>query len=149
MSKRAVERLQDALERLLEGKPERVKAAGRLTLNKINREAGLGQSYIHKFKTFVNEVANPAIEEYNRNFHCPNTKGLSTSPALLELNIVDKLKADLKREKNLKVRYRKERDQLNAQLKELESKNNTLMYRVYELQEEFSSSVYGITAPNE
>ncbi|MCG9749876.1 hypothetical protein L1D54_05265 [Vibrio brasiliensis] len=144
MSKRAVERLQDALERLLEGKPERVKAAGRLTLNKINREAGLGQSYIHKFKTFVNEVANPAIEEYNRNLNCPNTKDLSTSPALLELNIVDKLKADLKREENLKVRYRKERDELNAQLKELESLNNTLMYRVYELQQDLGSSLYDL-----
>ncbi|CAK1917886.1 KfrA N-terminal DNA-binding domain-containing protein [Vibrio crassostreae] len=142
MNKPAVERLQDALERLLEGKPERVKATGRLTLNKINREAGLGQSYIHKFKTFINETANPTIEKYNNNLNNPTSDCLSTAPTSVEASVVDKFKADLKREENLKVKYRKERDELNARLKELESINNTLMYRVYELQGELSFSVH-------
>ncbi|CAH1217860.1 conserved hypothetical protein [Vibrio harveyi] len=142
MSKLAVERLQEALDRLLEGKPERVKATGRLTLNKINREAGFGQSYIHKFKSFINETANPAIDEYNSNLNRTHLEHLSTSPTSVKASIVDKLKVDLKREENLKVKYRKERDDLNARVKELEGINNTLMYRLYELQEELHSPVY-------
>ncbi|HAS8621967.1 TPA: hypothetical protein I7784_16885 [Vibrio vulnificus] len=66
MSKPDVERLQDALDRLLVGNPERVKVTRRITLNKINREAGFANSYIYKFKSFINDVANPAIEKYNR-----------------------------------------------------------------------------------
>ncbi|EDM64706.1 hypothetical protein PE36_22625, partial [Moritella sp. PE36] len=45
-------RLRDALQRLLDGVPTKTKAAGLLTLNKVNKEAGLGHSYIHKFTDF-------------------------------------------------------------------------------------------------
>lgn len=142
MSKTAVERLQDALDRLLAGKPERVKATGRITLNKINLEAGFGQSYIHKFKSFITDVANPAIEKYNNNLGKPDLVSQSVTPSSEEISVVDKLKADLKREENLKNKYRKERDDLKAKLREQEALNNTLMYRVYELQEEFGPLVH-------
>lgn len=148
--KPAIERLQNALDRLLAGNPQRVKAKGRLTLNKINREAGFGQSYIHKFKSFINDIANPAIKKYNNSLDNSKIDSLSTLSAETETEtsteaiIVDKLKADLKREINLKVKYRKERDDLDARLKELETLNNSLMYRVYELQEELGSSIYKI-----
>ncbi|HAS8621966.1 hypothetical protein ACS86_00700 [Vibrio alginolyticus] len=145
MSKPAVERLQDALDRLLVGKPERVKATGRITLNKINREAGFGQSYIHKFKSFINDVANPAIKKYNKNLGKSDLVSQSTTPSSEDMSVVDKqdkLKKDLEREINLKEKYRKERDALKVKLREQEAKNNILMYRVYELQEEFRASVH-------
>ena len=42
-------RLREAINRLIEGKPEKVKPSGKITLNRINNEAGLSASYIHKF----------------------------------------------------------------------------------------------------
>ncbi|HFQ5440680.1 TPA: hypothetical protein ACGUPU_001705 [Vibrio vulnificus] len=143
MSEAAVERLQSALDRLLDGKPERVKASGRLTLNKINREAGFGQSYIHKFKKFIEEIANPAIEKYNRELDNPQSPQKETSEQG-DMSEIDKLRAELEREKELKDKYRKELNDVKKINEELETLNKSLMFRVYELQEEFGERVYEI-----
>ena len=37
-------KLKEALKRLIAGEPIRTKSTGRITLNKINKEAGLGNS---------------------------------------------------------------------------------------------------------
>ncbi|HCG7279379.1 TPA: hypothetical protein NJ358_000105 [Vibrio parahaemolyticus] len=143
MSEAAVERFQSALDRLLDGKPERVKASGRLTLNKINREAGFGQSYIHKFKKFIKVTANPAIEKYNRELDNPQSPQKETSEQG-DMSEIDKLRAELEREKELKDKYRKELNDVKKINKELETLNKSLMFRVYELQEEFGERVYEI-----
>jgi hypothetical protein len=130
-----VGRLRAALERLVTGKPLKVKLQGRLTLNKINNEAGLGNSYIHKFTDFVKNEAKPAIEEYNSNYDPIKAKLLENE---VKLTDVEKIKAKLKKEVALKERYRKERYELNAINKELETKNSTLMFRLYELQEQIN-----------
>lgn len=136
--------LQDALDRLVKGKPERVKATGRLSLNKINQEAGLGHSYIHKFKPFINDVANPAIEKYNKELDAPSLVSQEASNPE-DMSDVDKLKKELSREKNLKKKYANERDDLKEQNKILEGLNKSLMFRVYELQEEFGERVYEVS----
>ena len=59
-------RLYEALARLLQQQPKRVKIKGKLTLNMINNEAGLGNSYVHKFPDFV-AYAKPVIDNYNKN----------------------------------------------------------------------------------
>lgn len=143
MSEAAVERFQSALARLLDGKPERVKASGRLTLNKINREAGLGQSYIHKFKDFIKDVANPAIAKYNAKLDTPQPPQAKDSDKE-DGGEVDKLREELKREKGLKDKYRKELNDVKTINEELEKLNKSLMFRVYELQEEFGERVYEI-----
>ena len=124
-------RLEAALKRLLDGKPERVKKAGKLSLNRINNEAGLGHSYIHKFEDFV-ERAKPLIKEFNQNYDpvldvSANDKN--------NLTAVEVLKCKLKKERELKEKYRKERDDAIVALKEIEKLNSTLMFRVYELQD--------------
>lgn len=127
-------RLRAALQRLLNGKPERIKKVGKLSLNKINKEAGLGHSYIHKFKDFVKNEATPAIEEFNKNYD-PLAETLK-SEATEDLSEVDKLKARLKKEIGLKEQYRNERDEAEVVNKMLEKQNSDLMFRVYELQDE-------------
>ena len=124
----AEERLQNSLNRLLKRKPERVKATGRLTLNKINREAGFGQSYIHKFKSFIDEVANPAIERYNNDINIPNSPIQATAPN--DVNIISALNDKFKREERLKNKYRKENEDLQKQVEELGSLNRSLMFRI-------------------
>lgn len=132
----ALDELKKALERLLAGNPVRTKAKGRLTLNQINNEADLEQNYIHKFKDFVENVANPAIEKYNGSLD--DSEQSERSKDMSEL---DKLRAELNRERELKVEYRRERDEAIAINTELETLNKSLMFRVYELQEQLSAEV--------
>ncbi|HBK3326026.1 TPA: hypothetical protein KDX74_003605 [Vibrio parahaemolyticus] len=133
------EKLQLALDRLQDGKPLRTKTTGRLTLNKINNEAGLGRSYIHKFKEFVDKVANPAIEAYNEILDNPEL--FVVAPLTEDMSEIDRLKADLKKQTELKEDYRAERDEALAINDELEALNKSLMFRVFELQQELTDSV--------
>ncbi|MEZ8927873.1 hypothetical protein AB6D87_24580 [Vibrio lentus] len=131
----SIARLNASLERLVNGKPKRVKLKGRLTLNKINNEAGFGSSYIHnkRFSDWVEQTAKPAIEKFEKEYD-PLKFELAGSKE--ELTEIDLLKRKLKKEQELKVKYRIERDE--AVLKEKMAKKlaNDLMFRVYELQDE-------------
>ena len=141
-------RLRAALQRLVDGKPERLRKVGKLSLNKINKEAGLGHSYIHKFDSFVENEATPAIEEFNKNYD-PLAEQL-TSEVKEDLTETEKLKAKLKKEIALKEQYRNERDEYKLINKELEHQNNSLMFRVYELQDEVRNNiVVSITSKNQ
>ena len=100
----------------------------------------MGRSYIHKFKEFVEEVANPAIEKYNDALNEPELVEQVASESK-DVSDIDRLKADLIREKELKNEYRRERDEAVAINTELEILNKSLMFRVYELQEQLSAEV--------
>jgi hypothetical protein len=138
----AEEKLQRALDRLIGkgGKSLRTKVKGRLTLNKINNEAGLGRSYIHKFKDFVEKVANPAIEKYNASLDDPRQSEQIASESG-DMSEINRLRSELNREKELKIEYRRERDEALAINTKLETLNKSLMFRVYELQEQLSAEV--------
>jgi hypothetical protein len=127
-------RLHEALDRLLKNQPKRVKIKGKLTLNIINREAGLSNSYVHKFPDFL-AYAKPVIDDYNK-----NRLTITDEPILVQTTYseVDKLRLSKNREERLKVKYRQERnDAVKAQV-ELEAINNTLMFRLFELQNELA-----------
>ncbi|GAC33592.1 hypothetical protein [Paraglaciecola polaris] len=135
--------LVNALQRLLNGAPTRIKAEGRLTLNRINKEAGLGNSYIHKFKDFVN-YAKPIIAEYNLNREKAILTGLDIE-VNTPLSELENLKAKLKGAEALKAKYRTERDNAVAARKILEQKNSELMFRAYDLQDELLQHKQTIT----
>lgn len=140
-------RLRAALQRLLDGKPERIKKIGKLSLNKINNEAGLGHSYIHKFEDFVENEAKPAIEAYNSNYD-PLAEQLK-SGTTESLSDMDKLRTKLKKEVALKEKYRKELGDADIARKLLEKQISTLMFRVYELQDELRySNVVSLSGKN-
>jgi hypothetical protein len=129
------QRFRQALQRLLDGNPTRTKSSGKLTLNKVNNEAGAGHSYINKsnFKALRDEFK-PTIDGYNEK----KNKALEGGVVLPEiiLTIEENLKIELKREIGLKKQYKKERDDALKAKKELEGMHNTLLYRIYDLQEE-------------
>lgn len=126
--------LVNAFQRLLDGKPLHVKATGKLTLNRINNEALLGNSYVHKFKEFV-AYAKPVIDEYNLNRDKAMTTGLD-----IELDVplseFDGLKRQLKKANELKDKYRVQRNNAIEARKQLEAENARLRFRVFELQQE-------------
>ncbi|WP_413525242.1 hypothetical protein [Photobacterium phosphoreum] len=139
MSKELTEgRLREALERLLNGTARNVKKKGKLTLNKVNNEAKLGNSYVHKFPDFV-AYAKPLIDEYNQNRDKAMTKGLDVEISGVELDQVDKLKAQLKKALELKERYRLERDNAVEARQQLEHKYSELMFHAHELQEDLNN----------
>ncbi|PSW11451.1 hypothetical protein C9J01_15970 [Photobacterium rosenbergii] len=126
--------LVNAFQRLLDGKPLHVKATGKLTLNRINNEAQLGNSYVHKFKEFV-AYAKPVIDEYNLNRDKAMTTGLD-----IELDVplseLDGLKHQLKKANELKDKYRVQRNNAIEARKQLEAENARLRFRVFDLQQE-------------
>ncbi|MDE0550631.1 hypothetical protein AAIA71_05465 [Vibrio harveyi] len=126
--------LVNAFQRLLDGKPLHVKATGKLTLNRINNEALLGNSYVHKFKEFV-AYAKPVIDEYNLYRDKAMTTGLD-----IELDVplseFDGLKHQLKKANELKDKYRVQRNNAIEARKQLEAENARLRFRVFELQQE-------------
>lgn len=126
--------LVNAFQRLLDGKPLHVKATGKLTLNRINNEAQLGNSYVHKFKDFV-AYAKPVIDEYNLNRDKAMATGLD-----IELDVplseFDRLKHQLKKANELKDKYRIQRDNAIKARKLLETENARLRFRVFDLQQE-------------
>lgn len=126
--------LVNAFQRLLDGKPLHVKATGKLTLNRINNEAQLGNSYVHKFKGFV-AYSKPVIDEYNLNRDKAMTTGLD-----IELDVplseLDRLKHQLKKANELKDKYRVQRDNAIEARKQLEAENARLRFRVFDLQQE-------------
>jgi cell shape-determining protein MreC len=130
----SISKLNAALKRLIEGKPVRVKAKGLLTLNKINNEVGFGASYIHhaKFAAWVKQTGNPAIKKFAEEYD-PLKFELANGKE--DLTKVEVLKAKLKKEQQLKEKYRLERDEAISKEKLVKKLNNDLMFRVYELQE--------------
>jgi hypothetical protein len=135
MNKRQITegRLREALQRLLDGRPVRVKLKGNITLNKINNEAGLGNSYVHKFPEFV-EYANSIIKQHNADKQKIIEGKLSA--LTVDLSEIETLRLENKRLESLKNKYRDERNDHRFAKSSLEALNNTLMFRVYELQEE-------------
>lgn len=126
--------LVNAFQRLLDGKQLHVKATGKLTLNRINNEAQLGNSYVHKFKEFV-AYAKPVIDEFNLNRDKAMITGLDIEIDV-PLSEIDKLKAQLKKAEELKDKYRVERNNAIEARKQLEAENATLRFRVFDLQQE-------------
>ncbi|MBF4405762.1 hypothetical protein EAY15_21590 [Vibrio anguillarum] len=126
--------LVNAFQRLLDGKPLHVKATGKLTLNRVNNEAQLGNSYVHKFKAFV-AYAKPVIDEYNLNRDKAMITGLD-----IELDVplpeLDRLKHELKKANELKDKYRVQRNNAVEARKLLEAENARLRFRVFDLQQE-------------
>jgi hypothetical protein len=136
--------LSNAMQRLLDGKPLKVKAKGKLTLNRINNEAGFGNSYIHKFKSFVAYVK-PLIEEFNLNREKAMLTGLDMEVGV-QLSEIDTLKSKLKKAEALKDKYRRERDDAIEARKIMEHKYSELMFRTYDLQE-LVQSQYEVVKP--
>ncbi|MFA0613418.1 hypothetical protein AB4582_04220 [Vibrio splendidus] len=124
----------NAFQRLLDGKPLHVKATGILTLNRINNEAQLSHSYIHKFKEFV-AYAEPVIDKYNLDREKAMTTGLD-----IELDVplseLDRLKHEFKKSNELKDKYRVQRNNAIEARKQLEAENARLRFRVFDLQQE-------------
>lgn len=116
-------RLEQALERLLNGVPELTPHDGRLNLSRINQEAGLSSGGIYYYDQFVKK-AKRAIHERKLD-HTVST--IASGKAS-----VDKMRAQRDRERELKERYKSQRDDIKAFCDKIIAKNAQLEFSLFE-----------------
>lgn len=128
-----LQRLRDAFERLRAGKPERTKADGKVSIKRVNDEAGLSQGAIYYYKAYVEELrAEIRIIEAERE------KRQVVDDMGLNLSIESKLRLERDREKRLKIEYRDQVKNLKQLSDKIIAENVSLAFRCRELQDELS-----------
>ena len=125
------DRLNAALHRLLKGRPIRTKADGRISISRINQEAGLSQGAVYYYKEFV-EAAKEAIKRHRRALLIQDECAESVTSNGPTNSLVDTFKT----ERRLKKKYRDQRDDLKASMDQLVITNVSLAFRVLELEGE-------------
>lgn len=116
-------RLEQALERLLNGVPERTPHDGRVNLSRINQEAGLSSGGIYYYDEFV-QKAKRAIHERKLD-HAVSTVASGKASA-------DKMRAQRDKERELKERYKSQRDDIKAFCDKIIAKNAQLEFSLFE-----------------
>ena len=116
-------RLEQALERLLNGVPELTPHDGRVNLSRINQEAGLSSGVIYYYDEFV-QKAKRAIHERKID-HAVSTVASGKAS-------VDKMRAQRDREREIKERYKSQRDDIKAFCDKIIAKNAQLEFSLFE-----------------
>ena len=120
-------RLDDALKRLLSGTPERTKTDGKISIMRINEEAGLSRGNIYHYKEFIIR-AKVEIELYNdskkKSDIIDNQEG--------KKNKEEKLRFQRDKEKRLKVEYHEQAKNYKQLTDQLVRENASLAFRCME-----------------
>jgi hypothetical protein len=122
-------RLEQALERLIDGKPLKTKSDGRISLKRINDEAGLSSGGIYYYSSFV-EKANGIIETAKRK--------VVDGKRVQHKQFEHKLREQRDKEKQLKERYKGQRDQIKAFSDLVVAHNAQLEFTLFEALEKIS-----------
>lgn len=124
------QRLEDALQRLIDGNPERTPDDGKLNLSRINKEAGLSSGGIYYYSDFV-EKARKEIDSFKTKKANPTYKSGKIS--------VDRLRVQRDKERELKERYRSQRDDIKKFCDQVIARNANLEFSLYEALEEIEA----------
>ena len=122
-------RLELALERLVDGKPLKTKSDGRISLKRINDEAGLSSGGIYYYSEFV-EIANQRIHTVK--------KSVAAAKGIKNKKSDHKLREQRDKEKELKERYKLQRDQIKAFADQVVAHNAQLEFTLFETLEKVS-----------
>ena len=122
--------LDQALHRLLEGAPERTPNDGRISLSRINKEAGLSSGGIYHYEDFV-EYARSIIDKRKQ-------KEQSTGRSLSKVS-EQRLRQQRDKEKQLKESYREQRDNIKAFCDQVITKNAQLEFALFEALEKIEA----------
>lgn len=124
------QRLEDALQRLIDGNPERTPDDGKLNLSRINKEAGLSSGGIYYYGDFV-ERARREIDKHKTRISASSSTKVKIS--------VDRLRAQRDKERELKERYRSQRDEIKKFCDLVIAQNAKLEFSLYEALEEIEA----------
>lgn len=128
-----LQRLEDALERLKRSEPERTKSDGKISIKRINDEAGLSRGAIYYYKEFVRE-AKSEIAVFNED----NRKSAAIDKIEANETAESKLRKERDSEKRLKNDYREQLKSYKQLTDEVVKENVSLAFRCMELQDEIN-----------
>ncbi|HIF9153711.1 TPA: hypothetical protein ACX6SN_001448 [Photobacterium damselae] len=122
-------RLEQALQRLIDGNPIKTRPDGRISLKRINDEAGLSSGGIYYYSSFV-ETAKKMIELSRQQD--------STGKIKVNNERLNKLREQREKEKALKEKYREQRDQIKIFCDQVVAHNAQLEFTLFEALEKIS-----------
>ena len=128
-----LQRLEDALGRLKRGEPERTKADGKISVKRINDEAGLSRGAIYYYKEFVRK-AKGEITVFNEE----RRKSAAIDKIEANETTESKLRKERDSEKRLKNNYREQLNSYKLLTDEVVKENVSLAFRCMELQDEIN-----------
>lgn len=122
-------RLEQALQRLVDGAPVKTKPDGRISLKRINDEAGLSSGGIYYYSSFVERAKK--IIQFNRQQSCDSKK---------EVNLAreKKLRDQRDQQKRLKEKYKEQLDQIKKFSDQVIAHNAQLEFTLFEALEKIS-----------
>lgn len=116
-------KLEQALERLLRGIPERTKPDGKISISRINSEAGLSVGSIYYYKEFLTK-ARSVISDLK------STK--NTNSTSINKSDIARLRSERDKQKKLKIKYRDQRDSIKKFADGVVQENAKLHFSLYE-----------------
>ncbi|PSU01290.1 hypothetical protein [Photobacterium iliopiscarium] len=122
-------RLEQALQRLVDGNPIKTKSDGRISLKRINDEAGLSSGGIYYYSSFV-ETAKKKIQLRRQQDSTGKTK--------VNNERFNKLREQREKEKILKEKYKEQRDQIKMFCDQVVAHNAQLEFTLFEALEKIS-----------
>ena len=114
-------RIEAALQRIIDGKPQRIDKSKKLSVSAVQKEAGLGQGSIYYYPALVDKIKRLIIETKAKD-------SLDDKPK----NDVARLRAEKKKEIQVKENYRDQVDALKDKLKQAAADHHRLAYMIYE-----------------
>jgi chromosome segregation ATPase len=116
-------KIEDALERILNGKPIIIPSSQKLSVKAVEEEAGLGSGSVYYYQDIINKIKECSVKSSS------NDKAQSLYEAKLS-----SIKERLKKENRLKERYRSEVEELKKQLSNMASQHNQLALMIEQYQ---------------
>ncbi|KAF7788828.1 hypothetical protein PRUB_a1906 [Pseudoalteromonas rubra] len=116
-------KIEEALERILQGHPKIVPSSQKLSVKAVEEEAGLGSGSVYYYPELVSRIKE----------HTLKTQKKSQNNSLYEEKI-SSLQKKLKNEKRLKEKYRFEVIELKSQLSSMASQHNQLALIIQQYQ---------------
>ncbi|WP_446891864.1 hypothetical protein [Aeromonas veronii] len=128
-----VQRLRDALQRLLDGKPQRTKPDNKISLSRINMEAGCSHGLLYKYPDLVCEFKIVIERHKTLKQSVEQFKHISSN-----ISKEAKLQARLNKQKELTRNYRTQRNNLQTLADDAIKRECELLFYCHELQIELN-----------
>jgi len=122
-------RLEQALQRLVDGKPDKTKPDGRISLKRIGDEAGLSSGGIYYYSSFVKR-ANKVIQS--------KPQEVNSDKKTINIAREHKLREQRDKQKLLKEKYKDQRNQIKDFCDQVVAHNAQLEFTLFEALEKIS-----------
>lgn len=116
-------KIEEALERIINGKTIIIPASQKLSVKAVEEEAGLGSGSVYYYPDIVSKIKSHSLKKQS------NDKSSS-----LYDEKISSLRDSLKKEKRLKEKYRLEIAELKSQLANMASQHNQLALMIQQYQ---------------